>query len=50
MITILTCLLLVALVALVVRWLAAVPLARTLSIVIDSWADGVHGSESDPLR
>jgi hypothetical protein len=50
MIALTTCLLLVTLVALIVRWFAAVPLVRTLSIAIDSWADSVHGADSDPLR
>jgi hypothetical protein len=33
----------------VVRWVAAVPLVRTLSASIDSWADAVHGGEPEPL-
>ena len=50
MIAIATILLPVMLLALAVRWLAAVPLVRTLSIAIDNWADSVQGSEPDPLR
>jgi hypothetical protein len=50
MITILTCLLLVTLLVLTVRWIATAPLARTLSIAIDSWADSVRGAETEPQR
>ena len=32
-----------------VRWVAAVPLVRTLSASIDSWADAVQGREAEPL-
>ena len=28
----------------IVRWIAAVPLIRTLSASIDSWADNVQGN------
>lgn len=29
----------------VVRWMVSVPLIRTLSMSIDSWADGVQGQD-----
>ena len=29
----------------IIRWIAAVPLLRTLSAAIDCWADAVHGEE-----
>ena len=45
-----TILLLVTLLALIVRWLAAVPLVRTLSIAIDNWADSVQGADGPPPR
>jgi hypothetical protein len=32
-----------------IRWIAAVPLVRTLSASIDHWADAVHGREAEPL-
>lgn len=32
-----------------VRWIAAVPLVRTLSASIDTWADAVQGREAEPL-
>ena len=50
MIAMLTVALLVALIVLLVRWIAAIPLVRTLSIAIDSWADSVQGSEPGPIR
>ena len=31
----------------VVRWVVAVPIIRTLSTSIDSWADGVQGEDGD---
>ncbi|MES2002867.1 MAG: hypothetical protein V4444_11250 [Pseudomonadota bacterium] len=34
----------------VVRWVASVPLLRTLSISVDQWADSVQGQDSGPLR
>ena len=46
MIMIATCTLLLALLVLIVRWFAAIPLVRTLTIAIDSWAD----SEAGPIR
>lgn len=50
MIIIATCALLLALLVLIVRWFAAIPLVRTLSIAIDSWADSVHAGEAGPIR
>jgi len=50
MITIATCALLLTLVALLVRWFAAIPLVQTLSAAIDSWADSVQGSEGGASR
>ena len=50
MITIATCTLLGTLLVLIVRWFAAIPLVRTLTIAIDSWADSVHSSEAGPIR
>jgi hypothetical protein len=32
-----------------IRWVAAVPLVRTLSASIDQWADAVHGGEAERL-
>lgn len=31
----------------IIRWIAAVPLLRTLTASIDSWADGVHGQDAE---
>jgi hypothetical protein len=42
--------LLLVLAVLLVRWFAAIPLVRTLTVAIDSWADSVQGSEAGPLR
>ena len=50
MIALTTCALIIALLVLIVRWIAAVPLVRTLSIAIDSWADSVQGADSGPIR
>ena len=36
----------VILIVTVVRWMAAVPLLRTLSASIDNWADELHGQDS----
>ena len=47
MIALLTCSLVVILIAAIVRWIAAAPLLRTLSASIDSWADSVHGGEAE---
>ena len=33
----------------IARWVAAVPLLRTLSTSIDTWADAVQGRETKPL-
>jgi hypothetical protein len=35
---------------LLVRWIAAIPLVRTLSIAIDCWADSVQSAEREPIR
>ena len=50
MIAIASCLLILVLLILAVRWVAAAPLFRTLSIAIDSWADGVHGADAERQR
>ena len=42
------CAALIALIALTAA-IAASPLVRTLSVVMDAWADGVHG-DTDRLR
>jgi len=34
----------------IVRWIAAVPLKRTLTASIDSWADSVQGRDAESLR
>ena len=31
----------------IVRWIAAVPLMRTLTASIDSWADSVQGQDAE---
>ena len=41
--------LILILTATIVRWVAAVPLLRTLSASIDCWADSVQGQEAEPL-
>lgn len=33
-----------------VRWIAAVPLMRTLTASIDNWADSVQGQDAESLR
>jgi hypothetical protein len=38
------------LVVAIARWIASVPLVRTLSASIDVWADAVQGREAEPLR
>ncbi|HYI43589.1 MAG TPA: hypothetical protein VD768_08210 [Sphingomicrobium sp.] len=38
------------LLALLVRWISSAPLVRTLSIAIDTWADGVQGEGVEHLR
>jgi flagellar biosynthesis/type III secretory pathway M-ring protein FliF/YscJ len=35
---------------LIVRWIAAVPLMRTLTASIDSWADAVQGQDAETTR
>ena len=47
MIAIVTCALLVALLLLVARWMAAAPLLRPLSASIDGRADAVQGEGSE---
>ena len=34
----------------IVRWIAAVPLMRTLTASIDSWADAVQGQDAESTR
>ena len=34
----------------IVRWIASVPLLRTLSASVDQWADAVHGQEAETLN
>ena len=34
----------------IVRWIAAVPLMRTLTASIDSWADSVQGQDVESTR
>ena len=45
MIAIATCTLLLVLLVLIFRWIAAIPLVRAITNGIDAWADSVHGSE-----
>lgn len=42
-------LLFIALVVAIVRWVASVPLLRTLNASIDQWADSVQGAVHPPL-
>ena len=42
--------LIVILSVLLVRWIAAVPLMRTLMASIDTWADGVQGQDVEATR
>jgi hypothetical protein len=39
--------LIIILCVMIVRWIAAVPLMRTLTASIDSWADGIHGQDAE---
>ena len=48
MIATLASLLVVILMIAIVRWVASVPLLRTLNCSIDQWADSVQGSEAAP--
>lgn len=48
MIAALASLLVVILMIAIVRWVASVPLLRTLNCSIDQWADSVQGSEVAP--
>ena len=34
----------------IARWIAAVPLMRTLTASIDSWADAVQGQDAESTR
>ena len=34
----------------IVHWVTSVPLMRTLSASIDSWADGVQGQDAETTR
>ncbi len=45
--TFIACAVLIAFIIVMVR-IATSPLFRTLSIVIDDWADGVHGDAQEP--
>lgn len=49
MIATLASLAVIVLAIVLVRWIASVPLIRTLSISIDHWADSVQGSEPSRL-
>ena len=49
MIAFTACILTLILMVTIVRWIAAVPLLRTLSASIDCWADSVQGQEPGPL-
>lgn len=42
--------LILVLAALLVRWVASVPLVRTLSTAIDTWADSVQGKDAEQPR
>ena len=42
--------LIIVLTVAIVRWIAAVPLMRTLTASIDSWADSVQGQDAKSLR
>ena len=42
--------LIIILSVMLVRWVAAVPLMRTLTASIDSWADGVQGQDAESTR
>ena len=50
MIAIVTTSLIIILAVLIARWVASVPLRRTLSASIDTWADGVQGQDAETLR
>ena len=49
MIALVTATIILILLVAIGRWIAAVPLVRTLSASIDTWADGVLGHEAEPL-
>jgi hypothetical protein len=42
--------LLLILASVVAALIATSPLFRTLSLVIDAWADSVHGEDAEPIR
>ena len=46
MIALLTCALVLSLIVMIIRWITAAPLLKTLSASIDCWADSVHGEEA----
>ena len=50
MISIIVSSLVLVLAVAIVRWVAAVPLLRTLSASVDCWADSVQGEEPPQLR
>lgn len=50
MISMITGSLVIVLAITIVRWVASVPLMRTLSASIDSWADGVRGQDAETTR
>lgn len=50
MIAIVTGSLVIVLAITIVRWVASVPLMRTLSASIDSWADAVQGQDAEAPR
>lgn len=49
MIAILASLAVIVLSIVVVRWVASIPIIRTLSVSIDQWADSVQGGEPGRL-
>ena len=49
MIAILASLAVIVLAITIVRWVASVPIIRTLSVSIDQWADSVQGAEPGPV-
>ena len=50
MIAVITAGLTFILIVTIIRWIADVPLLRTLSASIDNWADELHGQDSAPGR
>ena len=49
MIAFATCTFGLALLVLIVRWFAAIPLIQSITTSIDEWADSVHGKDAEPL-